>query len=116
LLRRRGGPASSASRGGRAGPSGGRSRVNGRALAAWVTGFLLYQWSVPTPLARWQDWMDTLFHRWLHLPFPLWISAAGASLPAFSAALVVYVALVLLASAVTRSRLAGRVEGRPPPA
>jgi nucleobase:cation symporter-1, NCS1 family len=116
LLRRRGGPAATAADGGGADRSERRSRLNGRALAAWATGFLLYQWSVPTPLARWQDWMHTLFHGWLHLPFPLWNSAAGASIPAFGAALVVYVALVLLPSSVTRSRHAARVEGPPPPA
>ena len=77
------------------------SRLNGRALVAWAAGFLLYQWSVPTPLARWQDWMQTLFHRWLHLPFPLWNSAAGASIPAFGAALLLY---LVLASRVSPKR------------
>jgi nucleobase:cation symporter-1, NCS1 family len=75
-----------------------RSTLNGRAFVAWVAGFLLYQWSVPTPLARWQDWMQTLFHDWLHLPFPLWNSAAGASIPAFAAALLLYLALTSLVS------------------
>ena len=76
-------------------PKAVRVRLNGRALVAWVAGFLLYQWSVPTPLARWQDWMEAVFHRWLHLPFPLWDSAAGASIPAFAVALLVYLALSL---------------------
>jgi putative hydroxymethylpyrimidine transporter CytX len=98
------GPGTADGWGSRAGLS---ARLNGRALAAWVVGFLLYQWSVPTPLARWQDWMQTLFHRWLHLPFPLWNSVAGASIPAFGAALVVYVAL---AFRVNRTRLAEPAE------
>jgi NCS1 family nucleobase:cation symporter-1 len=75
---------------------GGRSaasRLNGRALAPWVIGFLVYQWSVPTGPAPWQDAMHTLFHQWLHLPFPLAGSAAGASIPAFGAALVGYLGL-----------------------
>jgi nucleobase:cation symporter-1, NCS1 family len=59
-----------------------------RALTPWVVGFLVYQWSVPTPLAGWQDAMKVFFHSWLHLPFPLWNSAAGASLPSFAAAFV----------------------------
>jgi NCS1 family nucleobase:cation symporter-1 len=87
----------------------GGVRVNGRALVAWVAGFLLYQWSVPTPLARWQDWMQTFFHRWLHLPFPLWGSAAGASIPAFGAALLVYLALSL-----GRASRGGRTGARSP--
>jgi hypothetical protein len=59
-------------------------------MVAWAVGFLIYQWSVPTPLAGWQDWMRTLFHSWLHLPFPLWNSVAGASIPSFFAAGLVY--------------------------
>src|SRR4029450_5415767 len=75
-----------------------RSTLNLRALVAWVAGFLLYQWCVPTPLARWQDWMQSLFHGWLRLPFPLWNSAAGASIPAFCGALLLYLALASLVS------------------
>jgi NCS1 family nucleobase:cation symporter-1 len=63
------------------------------AFIAWVVGFLVYQWSVPTPLSGWQDWVQTFFHRWLHAPFPLLRSAAGASLPSFLAALLLYLAL-----------------------
>jgi len=37
--------------------------------------------------------MQTLFHDWLRLPFPLAGSAAGASLPSFATALVLYVVL-----------------------
>jgi hypothetical protein len=37
--------------------------------------------------------MQTMFHDWLRLPFPLAGSAAGASLPSFAAALVLYVVL-----------------------
>jgi putative hydroxymethylpyrimidine transporter CytX len=57
-----------------------------RALLPWAIGFLVYQWSVPTPLSGWTDAMRTLFHSWLHLPFPLWNSVAGASIPSFAAA------------------------------
>ena len=32
--------------------------------------------------------MRTLFHTWLHLPFPLWNSALGASIPSFAGALL----------------------------
>jgi len=77
-----------------------RSTVNGRAVLAWVVGFLVYQWSVPSPLPRWAGWMHTLFRSWLHLPFPLWSSRAGASIPGFFAAFVVYVAF----GRVSRSR------------
>ena len=77
---------------------GGRAsgRVPWAAVSAWVLGFVVYQWSVPTPLAGRQRWMETLFHRWLRLPFPLGGSAAGASIPSFFAALLLYLALASL--------------------
>jgi nucleobase:cation symporter-1, NCS1 family len=59
-----------------------------RALVPWIAGFLLYQWSVPTGLPWWSSAMETLFHDWLNLPFPLFGSAAGASIPAFAVAFV----------------------------
>jgi purine-cytosine permease-like protein len=62
--------------------------VRWSAMAAWTAGFLVYQWSVPTGPAVWQSWMATLFHDWLHLPFPLWGSVLGASVPAFGVALL----------------------------
>jgi len=68
---------------------GALPRFRWRALVPWGVGFLLYQWSVPTALAGWQDFMGTLFHDWLGLPFPLWDSAVGASIPSFAAALLV---------------------------
>jgi NCS1 family nucleobase:cation symporter-1 len=73
-----------------------------RALVPWAIGFLVYQWSVPTPLAGWQDAMQTFFHSWLHLPFPLWNSAAGASLPSFAAAFLLAL-LVLRRSSGARA-------------
>ena len=65
-----------------------------RALIPWAAGFLVYQWSVPTPLAGWPGAMKTVFHSWLHLPFPLWNSAAGASLPSFAAAFLLALAVL----------------------
>jgi putative hydroxymethylpyrimidine transporter CytX len=64
--------------------------VRPTAMTAWLAGFLVYQWSVPTGPAGWQSAMHTLFHGWLGLPFPLAGSAAGASLPSFVTALAVY--------------------------
>jgi NCS1 family nucleobase:cation symporter-1 len=69
------------------------ARLNTRALIAWVAGFLIYQWSVPTGPSAWTTAIETLFHQWLHLPFPLANSAAGASIPSFFTALVIYLAL-----------------------
>jgi nucleobase:cation symporter-1, NCS1 family len=73
-----------------------RSGLNGPALAAWVAGFLVYQWSVPTGPAAWQKAIEILLHRWLHLPFPLWNSTAGASIPGFFVALTLYVVVASL--------------------
>jgi NCS1 family nucleobase:cation symporter-1 len=64
-----------------------------RALVAWVVGFLVYQWSVPTGPLGIQHAMKTLLHGWLHLPYPLANSALGASVPSFAAALAIHVAL-----------------------
>ena len=75
----------------------------GGALVAWIVGFLVYQWSVPTGPAGWQSAMQTLFHDWLRLPYPLAGSAAGASLPSFATALVLYVVLRRLGARRTRS-------------
>ena len=76
-----------------AGDGTARRGLNGRAIGAWVAGFLVYQWSVPTGPALWQDAIQKVLHGWLRLPFPLAGSAAGASLPAFMSAAVVYLAL-----------------------
>jgi NCS1 family nucleobase:cation symporter-1 len=77
-----------------------QANVRPRALLAWLVGFLIYQWSVPTALVGWQGAMKTLFHGWLRLPFPLAGGAAGASIPSFFAALFGYLAV----SAVQRRR------------
>ena len=92
------------------GNGGARSqRRSWAAVAAWVAGFLVYQWGVPTPLAGWQRWVEIVMHRWLHLPFPLGGSAAGASIPSFFAALLL--SLALAASPRPRE---GSAEAPPP--
>jgi nucleobase:cation symporter-1, NCS1 family len=89
----------------------GRTGVNGRfnplALVAWASGFLVYQWSVPTGPARWQSIMKTLLHSGLHLPFPLAGSAAGASIPAFGVAAMIHVGLSA-ARQLSHARRSGR--------
>jgi NCS1 family nucleobase:cation symporter-1 len=70
-----------------------RHPVNAAAFASWIVGFLIYQWSVPTGPAGWQTAMETFFHDWLQLPYPLAGSAWGASIPAFVTALVLYAGL-----------------------
>ncbi len=58
------------------------------ALVPWLVGFLLYHWSVPTGPQGWVEAVRTVFHGLLGLPFPLFGSAIGASLPSFAAAFV----------------------------
>jgi NCS1 family nucleobase:cation symporter-1 len=91
-------------------PGRERRRFNAVALISWVAGFLLYQWSVPTGPARWQSVMKTLLHSWMHLPFPLAGSAAGASIPAFGAAAILQVVLSLgtRRARLSRARRSGR--------
>ncbi len=86
-----------------------RGGVNWVALVPWAVGFVLYHWSVPTGPGGWVDALRTVFHGWLHLPFPLFGSALGASLPSFLAAF----ALSLIAGATRRSGEASAA-GRPP--
>ena len=57
------------------------------ALVPWLAGFVLYHWSVPTGPAGWVEGVRTLFADWLGLPFPLFGSTVGASLPSFAVAL-----------------------------
>jgi putative hydroxymethylpyrimidine transporter CytX len=82
--------------------------VNVRALVPWAVGFLLYHWSAPTGPLGWIEAMRTLFHDWLHLPFPLFDSAVGASIPSFAAAFAL--SLVVLRR---RSRRGGPTRTRP---
>jgi NCS1 family nucleobase:cation symporter-1 len=63
-------------------------RVRWAALTPWVLGFVVYQWSVPTEIAGWKAALERLFADWLGLPFPLFDSAAGASIPSFAVAFV----------------------------
>jgi putative hydroxymethylpyrimidine transporter CytX len=90
-----------------------RTGTNARALIPWVAGFVFYHWSVPTGPQGWVDGVRAVFD-WMHLPFPLFGSAIGASVPSFVAAFALSVA-VLWPSRPTRSRR-GALEGARPPA
>jgi NCS1 family nucleobase:cation symporter-1 len=63
-----------------------RTGVRWIALVPWAAGFALFHWSVPTGPPGWIDGVRTVVHGWLHLPFPLFDSALGASVPSFAAA------------------------------
>jgi putative hydroxymethylpyrimidine transporter CytX len=63
-----------------------RTGVRWVALVPWAAGFALFHWSVPTGPQGWIDGVRTVVHGWFHLPFPLFDSALGASLPSFAAA------------------------------
>jgi nucleobase:cation symporter-1, NCS1 family len=56
--------------------------VRWRALVPWIAGFVLYQWSVPTGPAGWTDALERMFTS-IGLPFPLFDSRLGASIPSF---------------------------------
>jgi nucleobase:cation symporter-1, NCS1 family len=73
------------------------SRRTWPAATAWLLGFLVYQWCVPTGPQWWQQGLETVLHAWLRLPYPLAGSALGASLPSFASALIAYVALTPMA-------------------
>ena len=59
----------------------------------WAVGFVLYHWSVPTGPEGWVAAVERLFTG-AGLPFPLWGSRLGASLPSFAVAFLL--SLVIL--------------------
>jgi putative hydroxymethylpyrimidine transporter CytX len=65
--------------------------VRWSALAPWLAGFIVYHWSVPTGPAGWIRAVEAVFTS-LGLPFTLFGSRVGASIPSF----VVAFALALL--------------------
>jgi nucleobase:cation symporter-1, NCS1 family len=71
-----------------------RDGVRWRAFVPWIAGAALYQWCVPTGPEWWVSSVQRLFAGGLHLPFPLFDSAVGASLPSFGVAFAL--SLVLL--------------------
>jgi nucleobase:cation symporter-1, NCS1 family len=91
---------------------GRKRRIHAGAFMSWFGGFLMYQWSwtVPPGLDGWREGMDTVFHQWLHLPYPLAGSRWGASIPAFVIALALHAILSWTSSRLTPS-LRQRVEG-----
>ncbi len=103
LLRRSpgGGAAAAAAAGQEPAPgASGGPRVRARALAAWLVGFAVYQWSVPTGPSWWVSAARTVLHGWLHLPIAAAGSPAGASVPSFAAALAVTLLLALVPGGV----------------
>jgi putative hydroxymethylpyrimidine transporter CytX len=70
-----------------------RTGVHARALVPWITGFVLFHWCVPTGPQAWADAVETVFAEWLSLPFPLFDSRLGASLPSFAVAFALAIAL-----------------------
>lgn len=90
-------------RGGREALAGDGGRTASPAFVAWAVGFLVYHWSAPVGPAVWVEGVRGFFEG-LGLPFPLWGSVAGASLPAFGAALVGYLVLSLLRRALRARR------------
>jgi NCS1 family nucleobase:cation symporter-1 len=63
-----------------------RTGVRAGALVPWIAGFVLFHWCVPTGPQAWTDAVETVFAEWLSLPFPLFDSRLGASLPSFAIA------------------------------
>jgi nucleobase:cation symporter-1, NCS1 family len=76
-----------------------RSGVRWRAFVPWVLGFVVYQWSVPTGPDGWVDAVGDVFGA-LGLPFPLFDSRLGASIPSF---VVAFGLTALLSRGATRS-------------
>jgi nucleobase:cation symporter-1, NCS1 family len=66
----------------------------------WVTGFVVYHWSVPTGPSGWVDAVGSVFTG-IGLPFPLLGSRLGASIPSFAAAFLL--SLVVLRRRPTHS-------------
>jgi NCS1 family nucleobase:cation symporter-1 len=73
------------------------------AMAAWLVGFAVYHWIAPTSLPGWSGAVETVFGRWLGLPFPLFGGAVPASVVSFAAAFAAYLAIVGIHRAISRS-------------
>ncbi len=82
------------------------------AFAPWIAGFVLYHWSVPTGPEGWIGFVEGAFGG-LGLPFPLFGSRLGASLPSFVLAFTLAL-LPALGGATRRPRASAAAE--PPPA
>jgi nucleobase:cation symporter-1, NCS1 family len=63
----------------------GSEGVRWPAVVPWVTGFILYHWSVPTGPDGWVEAVGRMFTG-AGLPFPLMGSRLGTSLPSFAVA------------------------------
>ncbi|MGZ8606183.1 MAG: putative hydroxymethylpyrimidine transporter CytX [Actinomycetota bacterium] len=63
------------------------------ALVPWLTGFVVYHWSVATGPAGWVDAVRAVLSDALGLPFPLFDSRFGASLPSLAVAFALAVLL-----------------------
>jgi len=93
-----------------------RTGVNGWAVAAWLAGFVAYQWIAPSEIPGWKALLHSVFGA-AGLPFPLsarypWL---GASIPGFLLAAALYLAAM---PAVRRRDMeqaaALRIPGAPP--
>jgi len=86
-----------------------RRRVRWASFAAWAFGFAVYHWCAPTGPELWVRAVRTVFADWLSLPFPLFGSRLGASVPSFAVAF----AIALVAGGVTRRSGASAAAARP---
>jgi NCS1 family nucleobase:cation symporter-1 len=68
--------------------------IRWRAFVPWLAGFVVYHWCVPTGPVWWVSGVRRVFSGWLHVPFPLFGSAIGASLPSFVIAFALSLALL----------------------
>jgi len=59
------------------------------AFVPWTLGFVVYHWCAPTGPTLWVDGVRAVLADGLGLPFPLFGSRLGASLPAFAVAFAV---------------------------
>jgi NCS1 family nucleobase:cation symporter-1 len=89
-----------------------RRRVRWGAFAAWALGFAVYHWSAPTGPEAWVRGVRAVFADGLSLPFPLFGSRLGASIPSFAVAF----GAAFVFGRVTRRSDASSVEAPPPTA
>lgn len=63
-----------------------RSGVRWAAFVPWIAGIVVYQWCVATGPEAWNEAVRTVLSDWLSLPYPLFGSRLGASLPSLAVA------------------------------
>jgi cytosine/uracil/thiamine/allantoin permease len=89
-----------------------RGGVRWMALVPWAAGFIVFHWSAPVGPDGWKHAVESVFQA-LHLPFPLFGSVIGASIPAFATAFLLSLVVLRRSGRRRPAVTPGSVEPQP---